>query len=427
MGQYSWTVPSGGSGITPVSVSPSSGGSPSQQFTFYYTDTGGASSLGWLEAAFGQDQTSCLVKSNAQTGEIRLYNPDGVNYISGGLGVAGTMSNVNCTVDPATSWQYATGTQAWFAPNMTFWSPLAGTQNLFGNAANISGATGNWATLGTWTVPNNGMYTKGDASISSSLLPGTSTTTDNMTGQTIPMYDSYTPGPSIHLTGPNGEYFPDVMTWHDVFQVQLAHGTPNTQVWLLYHTDYINAANQDVSNYQGVGTNGLVGTTDANGNFVYTGSVVQVTGDHSLIFYEGNAPFNTILIPNTDDGLMSDAARQAHFGSVTFWAQCPSTDPAVCGPDDAHNVRPIYSLARKRTKAQVAESIENLRSHIRAWIKDGHTFLAPLVVDGADMRAELAKLKPANSLEADFLAAISSILDVSGIDDEKEVGTTVKQ
>jgi hypothetical protein len=299
---------------------------------------------------------------------------------------------------------------------MTFSAPMAGTQNIFGNAANISGTEGNWATLGTWTVPNNGTYTKGDASISSSLLPGTSTTTDNMTGQTIPMYDSYTPGPSIHLTGPNGVYFPDSMPFNAPYTVSLAHGTPNTQVWLKHIVQSIQTAQpqEDITSYLVLPNGGLVGTTDGAGNFTYSSIVPPSGGDHSLLFYEvnsGSPPF-----PDSDDGILSDAARQSHFGAVTFWADGDPTQ----GPP------PTYSIVR-RTKEQVAESIENLRSHIRAWIKDGHTFLAPLVVDGADMRAELAKIKPTSYLESDFLAAIESILSVSGIDDENPAENSVKE
>ncbi len=120
--------------ITPASVSPYTGQN------------------GWLTVYFGNNTgaAQCEVRANILTGEVRLMAPGGF-YSSGGLGTQGTMSNANCLINKQTSWQYQDGNgHAWFAPDMTFFSPMYNQFYVWSGAIDSFASFTGWFNVGGW-------------------------------------------------------------------------------------------------------------------------------------------------------------------------------------------------------------------------------------------------------------------------------------
>jgi hypothetical protein len=84
---------------------------------------------------------------------LNLYNDAGSGWLPPALlGVSGTLSNSQCTVNAVASSESLSGTDAVLNLVMTFKSSFNGAKNVALYGLGSSSNTG-WQTLGTWTVP----------------------------------------------------------------------------------------------------------------------------------------------------------------------------------------------------------------------------------------------------------------------------------
>jgi hypothetical protein len=150
-----WTVPAPAAGITAVSVTPASGSGASQTFSFRYSDAAGVGDIVqlWLSVGSGSTASSCLVAWDRASNGLNLYNDAGSGWLPPALlGVSGTLSNSQCTVNAVASSVSLSGTDAVLNLVMIFKSSFSGTKNVALYGLGGSANTG-WQTLGTWTVP----------------------------------------------------------------------------------------------------------------------------------------------------------------------------------------------------------------------------------------------------------------------------------
>ena len=150
-----WSVPAPSVGITAVSVTPASGSGMQQTFSFRYSDTAGVGDIVqlWVWVNSGSTANSCLLLWDRASNALNLYNDAGSGWLPwASLGVSGTLSNNQCSVNAVAGSVSLSGTNAVLNLAMSFTSIFAGTKNvaLYGLAS--SSNTG-WQTLGTWSVP----------------------------------------------------------------------------------------------------------------------------------------------------------------------------------------------------------------------------------------------------------------------------------
>jgi hypothetical protein len=163
-----WIVPSGGGG-TPapapappqaVSASPASGSGTAQTFAFTFSDANGHGDIQWALVLMHQQllaTNSCYVYYLRSSNRIYLQN-DGGDTLLGPvtLGVGGTVSNSQCTINGSTSSAAANGNTLTLNLAIIFKSSFAGSKNIFAYAQDVGGLNSGWRTLGTWTVPEGG-------------------------------------------------------------------------------------------------------------------------------------------------------------------------------------------------------------------------------------------------------------------------------
>jgi hypothetical protein len=172
-----WNATGGGS-LPPqaISVTPSSGVSQSQVFSFVYSDPGGYANLSWAQVNWSLPATangalsasnSCYIHFDRAGNALWLLNDSG-NLWLGPLAVGnpGVLLNGQCFVDgPRSSWSGA-GTNLTLNVAMTFIESVQTTRNIYTQVENSAilrnGGTcyspsptplGCWGLMGTWTVP----------------------------------------------------------------------------------------------------------------------------------------------------------------------------------------------------------------------------------------------------------------------------------
>jgi uncharacterized repeat protein (TIGR01451 family) len=101
------------SGPTTISVTPNSGSGVQQTFTLQYVDPLGATDLTqvwvWITSNYGTASNSCLVSYTRAANQIFLYNDAGTGGSSATLGVAGTLSNSQCSINAGAASVAASG------------------------------------------------------------------------------------------------------------------------------------------------------------------------------------------------------------------------------------------------------------------------------------------------------------------------------
>jgi hypothetical protein len=148
-------VNSASPGISVVSVTPSSGSGVQQTFSFRYADTAGVGDITqlWVSVNSGSTANACLLLWDRASNGLNLYNDAGSGWLPAArLGVSGTLTNSQCSVNAVASSASLSGTSAVLNLAMSFTSSFSGTKNVALYGLGGSSNTG-WQTLGTWTVP----------------------------------------------------------------------------------------------------------------------------------------------------------------------------------------------------------------------------------------------------------------------------------
>jgi hypothetical protein len=147
-----------GSGPTAVSVSPSSGSGTSQVFAFQFADPKGYANLSLMWFGFSGStfaEHGCKVQYTPRTKTLYLEDDTGATLL-GPLtpGVAGTVSNSQCTLNSGASSVSGSGNNLTVNVALTFQSKFAGLQQAYMYAIDFLGQhTAGWQDRGTWIVP----------------------------------------------------------------------------------------------------------------------------------------------------------------------------------------------------------------------------------------------------------------------------------
>ena len=140
-----------------VSLSPNSGTGP-VTFTAVYSDPNGAADLNQalLLANTGVNAAgACYVYYYPQANQLSLRNDAGTAWLAPALtpGLAGTVSNSQCTLNAGSSSVSTAGNNLTLNVALSFNSALLSPENLYLYAAGLSGQNSGWVQKGTWT-PN---------------------------------------------------------------------------------------------------------------------------------------------------------------------------------------------------------------------------------------------------------------------------------
>ena len=151
-----WAVPATVA-VTADSVTPSGSSGAAQTFVLQYSDTNGGGDIAqawvWINSSFSSAANSCMVYYSKPVGGVFLLQ-DGGSFWSGPavVGMSGTLSNSQCSINLANSAVSAVGNRLVVTLAFTFANAYAGSKNIYAFATNGLIASG-WQTVGSWTVP----------------------------------------------------------------------------------------------------------------------------------------------------------------------------------------------------------------------------------------------------------------------------------
>ena len=154
-----WTVPSapvsGNQGPTSVSVTPSSGSTATQQFTFVWSDPKGFSDIAGTAALFNtaiNGQGACFFVVDPIHRSFYFAADNGSSFSVMPIGSSASLQNSQCTLNGSGSTLTGSGNNLTLTVTITFKPAFAGAKSTFVWVENAAG-TANWQTLGHWTVP----------------------------------------------------------------------------------------------------------------------------------------------------------------------------------------------------------------------------------------------------------------------------------
>ena len=138
-----------------MSVTPGSGGGPTQTFTLQYAASSGAAHIAegwlWIDATGAAGHTSCVVQYKTADHTLYLLNDAGTGWTSGAIGVGPLLQNSQCAVNPVAAGASPSGTTWTVNVPITFAAGYAGAKSVWLYASGPAGASG-WQLLGTWTA-----------------------------------------------------------------------------------------------------------------------------------------------------------------------------------------------------------------------------------------------------------------------------------
>jgi GH18 family chitinase len=140
----------------PFLVTPNSGAGDSRTFTFQVSDGDGYATIQQIDAVFDTSvakTNSCVVEYWAPSQTLFLKSDDNATWSQAALGSSTILRNSQCSLNPAASSASGAGSTLDLKLAMTFAPAYAGTKNIFVIAADQTGLSSAWQTLGTWTVP----------------------------------------------------------------------------------------------------------------------------------------------------------------------------------------------------------------------------------------------------------------------------------
>jgi len=150
-----WTIPA--SAPASVAVTPATGTGSTQAFQFQYSDPSGVGSIVSTRMIINAGQSftnACSTFYDAAKKTLALVPDNGVGLgTPSAFGVAGTLSNSQCSIDMATSSAVASGNNLTINLAITFKPTFIGTKTTFMSVLNKFGLNSGWVSRGTWTVP----------------------------------------------------------------------------------------------------------------------------------------------------------------------------------------------------------------------------------------------------------------------------------
>ncbi|MGA7412746.1 MAG: hypothetical protein WBW33_19870, partial [Bryobacteraceae bacterium] len=152
----SWTpAPTQPIAPTADSVTPASGAGTSQTFGFKYSSANGYSYLSVVYALFNSALSSgnaCFIQYHVASKQMYLYTDAG-NALLGPVtpGVAGTLSNSQCTINAAASSVSGSLNTLTVNAALSFAPAFIGSQTAYGYATDKGNLSSGWKTLGSWT------------------------------------------------------------------------------------------------------------------------------------------------------------------------------------------------------------------------------------------------------------------------------------
>jgi hypothetical protein len=139
-----------------VSVSPSSGSTDSQVFSFQFSDSAGAADLASVAVNFSSDMRTqqCQVTYDRALNTLAVWNPGAP---SGGIapGSSGTQQSVYCLLTGSGSSVTLSGNVLTLNLALRFFGLLVGNKRISGTASSAANSAAGWQQIGTWTVPTN--------------------------------------------------------------------------------------------------------------------------------------------------------------------------------------------------------------------------------------------------------------------------------
>ncbi len=141
---------------TADSVTPSSGAGTSQTFAFKYSSVNGYPYLSTLYALFNTALSSgngCDIQYRVASNQLYLFNDTGSALLGPVTpGVAGTLSNSQCTLNAGTSSVSGSLNTLTVNAAVSFSPAFIGTKTVYGYAVDKQNLNSGWKTLGSWTT-----------------------------------------------------------------------------------------------------------------------------------------------------------------------------------------------------------------------------------------------------------------------------------
>lgn len=175
----SWTpVPSVPNIPAVDAVTPNASKGLAQSLTFQFSSANGYSYIEWVQGIINASPSyvsSCSFYYQRATNRLFLMNDAGDSWIGPATpGVAGTLSNTQCTIDAAKSSVSGAGSTLSLTIAATATSTVVGTQNIYGYAADHADQRSGWMLLGTW-LPNPPLVATAPKAVSITNVPGLTT------------------------------------------------------------------------------------------------------------------------------------------------------------------------------------------------------------------------------------------------------------
>jgi hypothetical protein len=150
-----WLPNPGVGAPTILGLSPSSGTGTSVTFQTIYSDPSGAAELSETLLQVNSIQSganACYVYYQPQGNHLYLANNAGTAWMTPALtpGVAGMVSNSQCTLNAASSSVSTAGNDLYVNVALTFSSTFVGSKNVYAYAGALNGGISGWESLGTW-------------------------------------------------------------------------------------------------------------------------------------------------------------------------------------------------------------------------------------------------------------------------------------
>src|SRR5260370_933504 len=291
---------------TNASVSPSSGSGTTQTFSFVYSDSSGYADIHYVEILFQTQisgQSACYLQYVPSNNTISLVTDSGTGYAGAAqVGVAGTISNSQCTLDAGASTVSLSGNNVTLNLALTFKPAFSGAKNAYMNAYNNANALSGWQAKGTWTVA------------------GTPTNT------------SVTPASGSGMTQTFSFVYSDSSGYADIHYVEILFQTQisgQSACYLQYvpSNSTISLVSDSGTGYAGAGQVGIAGTLSNSQCTVDTGASLVVTSGNNLTVtvaitfkaaFTGakNSYMNVIHMPNVSSGFVAKGIWTAYGQSA---------------------------------------------------------------------------------------------------------------
>lgn len=142
------------SGSQPLTVTPSSGSSGRQLFSFLARDANGASSIQYVQSLFSKSGISasnaCYISYDPAANVFYLLSDDMTQWYGLLGGSANTIGNAQCTIYGATSGSTMVGTDLTTNVDISFRSGFAGLKTIYQFSGDALGDGSGWISMGTW-------------------------------------------------------------------------------------------------------------------------------------------------------------------------------------------------------------------------------------------------------------------------------------